>query len=123
MPSSNGIITYHHATEAGPSAVITGNGTSTMDFDADPAAGGANGNPGIAGDLTVIGATTLRFVYTSDDASSNDNLKLLFKALGTNIVYYNDPDSDGANLTRLSDNTTGHALNAAWELVDCALVP
>ena len=121
--TSDGIITYHHATEAGPSAVITGNGTSTMDFDADPAAGGANGNPGIAGDLTVIGATTLRFVYTSDDASNNDNLKLLFKALGTNIVYYNDPDSDGANLTRLSDNTTGHALNAAWELVDCALVP
>ncbi len=120
--TTDGTLTYHHAVEAGPNAVITGNGTSTMDFDADPTAGGLNGTPGIAGTLTLIGATTLTIAYTSDDASSNDNLKMLFNALGTDIEYYNDPDSDGLNLIRLSDNANVGAVNPAWELVDCSSI-
>lgn len=120
--SSDGIITYHHTTEAGSGAVITGNGTNNMNFDASATAGGAGGNPGIAGSLTIIDATTITFFYTSDDTSGNDNVKLLFKILNNNIIYYNDSDSDGLNVIRLSDGVNVGAVNTAWELINCSVI-
>lgn len=120
--ASNGIITFHHPTELGPTAVVTGNGTSTMDFDATATVGGAGGNPGIVGALTLTNVTTVTFAYTSDDTSGSDNVKLLFKALNNNIVYYNDPDSDGLNVIRVSDNANVGAVNTAWEQIDCSSI-